>query len=154
MTGISSIKASLLSTAYGWLSAFCIYIIIDVIHPQPPDGVLDWIATDIAILIIATPVAVALWLVLWAFLTFVPPLSALWYCALLIVCGALIGWSLAYLFSFLGSVVMHAPQDPHLPSPLNFGSVAGAASFAAAYLMMRTKSSNQAMQRTAPRSDA
>jgi hypothetical protein len=129
-----------------WLSAFCIYVVVDVIHPQPPDGVLDWIVTDIAIVILAASVAIALWLVLWACLTFVPRRSAVWYGALLICCGALIGWSFAYLFSSIGSVVMRAPKDPFLPSAINFGSLAGAAAFAAGYLLTRFTSSNQSLQ--------
>ena len=153
MTGASSIKWSLLSVVCGWLFALLVYVIMDVIHPQPPDTVLDWIVTDIVLLVVGSPVAVALCFALWVFVTFLPRCSALWYGALLMLCGGLIGWSFAYVFSSVGSIIARVPKGPLWPSPINFGSLAGVAAFAAAYLFIRRESSNQSLERTAGRGE-
>lgn len=148
MTGVSSIKVSLLSVMYGWLFAFLIYVIVDLVQARPPETALDWIVTDIFLLMMGSPVAVTLCFVLWVFVTLLPRSSALWYGALLMLGGGLIGWSLAYAFAFAGSILARVPRDPLWPSPINFGSLAGFAAFAVAYWFIRRESATRSLEPT------
>ena len=143
---MSSLKTSLISTACGWLLACCIYIVHDTLWPQPPDDALDWIVTDLVILVCAAPLAIVLWLLLWSACSLLSRSGAFWQVSLWIVCGGVVGFGLVYLSSplFKGSRPI---------SPLNYGSWAGALAFGMAFFLRyrHAKSPNQAIQRTAGR---
>ena len=127
----SPIKIAAISTGLGWQVSFCVYAIIDTIHPTPPDNVADGIVTDVMLFSLTAPIAVAVWLSLWAFITLMPYRKNVWYGVLLIFYGDFIGWGIYFCAGVISLRALF------FPSPLCFGALGGASAGLAAFIIGR-----------------